>query len=140
MVEPIAYYFGAVDHNHLGHFLYAPGFRHLRKDAQRPHWWTEGLMDTGLLKNGEHPDVYNGKVFWTCGGLDQFWFAFYWWDRSADSRGNSNSGFYVSSDYQLRKDDDREGLIAARDATFEAACRAFPEVVKRQHQPLQLQD
>ena len=51
--------------------------------------WSYHLMDGGLLKNGKHPDVCDGRVFWTSGG-NPFWYAFFWWDRSGDSRGASN--------------------------------------------------
>lgn len=63
-----------------------------RKDLQIH--WSDALMDGGLLQNGNRNDIPDGKVFWTCGGLT-FWYAFYWWDRSGDRRGASNSGFYV---------------------------------------------
>lgn len=85
-------------------------------------------MDGGLLKNGKRRDVYDGKVFWTCGGLE-FWYAFFWWDNSVDRRGASNSGFYVRG----------FGWPEAT-AAFEYACEQFPQVVGRQRQPLVLQD
>ena len=47
--------------------------------------WTMGLLDGGLLKNGGRSDVYDGRVFWTCGG-SSFWYAFFWWDNSVDRR------------------------------------------------------
>lgn len=81
-------------------------------------------MDGGLLKNGKSTDVYDGKVFWTCGGLS-FWYAFFWWDRSGDTRGASNSGFYVRG----------YGWPEAQQA-FDYACAQFPHIVARQHQPL----
>lgn len=85
-------------------------------------------MDTGLLKNGEVLDTPTGKVYWTCGGKDAFWYAFYWWDRSVDSRGNSNSGFYVRG----------FGWPCAQEA-FDYACSAFPAIVTRQKFPLVVQ-
>ncbi len=85
-------------------------------------------MDTGLLKNGEHDDIYDGRVFWTCGGLS-FWYAFFWWDRSGDSRGNSNSGFYV-----------RGFGWPEAPAAFAYACEQFPGIVARQRLPLILQE
>jgi hypothetical protein len=90
--------------------------------------WTDELMDTGLLKNGKHPDVYDGKVFWTCGGRDALWLAFFWWDRSGDRRQNSNSGFYV-----------RGFRIEERQEAFDFACKTFLEVVHRQKLYLILQ-
>ena len=112
-----------------GHYLHAASGRTLWNDGtdlKLP--WNSGLMDGGLLKNGERPDVYDGKVFWTCGGLT-FWYAFYWWDRSGDQRGNSNSGFYVRG----------FGWPEAR-AAFDFACTAFPSIVSRQAHTLVLQD
>lgn len=88
-------------------------------------------MDGGLLNNGKRSDVYDGKVFWTCGGRDlktDLWFAFYWWDRSIDRRGASNSGFYV------------HGFPwPEAEAAFAFACSQWPQVITRQRQPLVLQ-
>lgn len=83
--------------------------------------WNHSLMDTGLLKNGKVPDMPTGKVFWTCGGDKAFWYAFYWWDRSVDSRPNSNSGFYVRG----------FGWPDPQEA-FDYARGQFPSVVSRQ--------
>ncbi|RUX60150.1 hypothetical protein [Mesorhizobium sp. M7A.F.Ca.CA.002.12.1.1] len=124
----LALYFGCWDR--AGHYLHRPGGRTIY-DAQReaPGFpWSDGLMDTGLLKNGQRPDVYDGKVFWTCGGLS-FWYAFYWWDHSVDRRGGSNSGFYV------RGFGWPEAPLA-----FDYACSQFPQVVARQKHSLVLQD
>jgi hypothetical protein len=86
-------------------------------------------MDTGLLKNGKIPDVVSGKVYWTCGGDKSFWYAFYWWDRSVDSRGSSNSGFYVRG----------FGYPEMQEA-FDYACSLFSNVIARQPHPLVLQN
>jgi hypothetical protein len=87
-------------------------------------------MDGGLLMNGKRADVPDGRVFWTCGGksIDEMWYAFYWWDRSVDTRGACNSGFYV---YGFKRDE--------AEAAFEYGCKAFPHVVARQKYPLVLQ-
>lgn len=90
--------------------------------------WDDGLMDSGLLKNGRHADVPDGRVFWTCGGRLEFWLAFFWWDRSGDHRGNSNSGFYV-----------RGFEVADRQAALDFAGAVFPRVIARQAFPLVLQ-
>lgn len=90
--------------------------------------WDIGHMDSGLLCNGEVPDRPDGRVFWTCGGGGSLWFAFYWWDRSGDSRGSSNSGFYV-----------RGFGSGEQQKAFEYACLMWPDVVKRQRYPLVLQ-
>lgn len=89
--------------------------------------WNLGHMDSALLKNGKHPDVYDGKVFWTCGG-SPLWLAFVWWDNSVDRRGGSNSGFYV------------QGFdVAHRQAALDYAGSIFPKVIARQRQQLVLQ-
>lgn len=122
----LALYFGCWDRP--GHYLHRPGGATVWVARDVPGFpWTEGLMDGGLLKNGGLPDVYDGKVFSTCGGRS-FWWAFFWWDNSADRRGASNSGFYVRG----------FGLDEQAEA-FAYACEQFPHVVARQHQPLVLQ-
>ncbi len=124
----LALYFGCWES--AGHFLHRPGGRAIY-DAQREVQgfpWSDGLMDTGLLKNGKRRDTYDGKVFWTCGG-SPFWYAFFWWDRSVDERGASNSGFYVRG----------FGWPEAQ-AAFDYACAEFPKVVSRQKHPLVLQN
>lgn len=124
----LALYFGCW--NQAGHYLHDPRGRTIW-DAKRdvPDLpWTMAHMDSGLLKNGKRVDIPDGKVFWTCGGL-AFWYAFFWWDRSGDSRGNSCSGLYVRG----------FGWPESQQA-FDYACAAFPHVVARQRYPLILQD
>ncbi len=127
----VAFYFGSLGD---GHYLYdTRGEGFFDRDRRlREAWpddvplWSSALMDTGLLKNGQHPDNPDGRVFWTCGKGD--WLAFFWWDRSGDRRGNSNSGFYVHGfDWERRAE------------AFAFACAAFPVVVTRQRHPLVLQ-
>jgi hypothetical protein len=122
-----ALYFGCWDQ--VGHYLHQPNGRTVwrQRDDFPDLPWTPGLMDGGLLTNGKRPDVYDGKVYWTCGGL-AFWYAFFWWDRSVDQRGASNSGFYV-----------RGFGWPEAEAAFEYACAQFPQVVTRQKHPLVLQ-
>lgn len=122
-----ALYFG---YNNGGHFLYWPGMVCNYVDLQRaaPGFpWSIGLLDSGLLTNGKHADIYDGRVFWTCGG-HPLWLAFFWWDRSGDNRGASNSGFYVCG-FELTD----------RQAAFDYAGSIFPQVVARQHHLLVLQ-
>lgn len=123
-----AFYFGYVDG--YGHGLCDESGRIPRRlTIQVP--WTIGNMDTGLLRNGKHPDIYDGKVFWTVGGHPglPLWFAFVWWDRSGDTRPNSNSGFYV------------HGFeFAERERAFHFASHRFPAVVARQKHTLVVQE
>jgi hypothetical protein len=112
-----------------GHFLHKPNgvtIFHPQRDVPG-FGWTDDLLDTGLLKNGNHPDVNDGKVFWTCGGLS-FWYAFFWWDKSVDHRGGANSGFYS-----------RGFGWPEANAAFDYACTEFPPIVARQNHPLILQ-
>lgn len=117
-----AYYYGYVSG---GHFLYEPGPLAIYHEEVTP--WDLQLMDTGLLKNGKHADIVDGRVFWTCAKGP--WLAFVWWDRSGDKRPNSNSGFYVQGfEHTERKD------------AWEFACSQFPAIIKRQSCPLVLQE
>lgn len=123
----LALYFGCL--GRLGHYLHAPNGETVWSDrTPKSLPWSTNLMDTGLLKNGKRADIYDGRVFWTAGGLS-FWYAFYWWDRSVDKRGASNSGFYVRG----------FGWPDAQ-AAFDYACAQFPTVVTRQQHPLVLQN
>ena len=128
-----ALYFGCWDRP--GHFLHDHNGYSVRCPAWCP--WDAGLMDTGLLKNGQHPDRPDGRVWWTCGGRDDLIYAFVWWDRSVDTRGACNSGFYVRG----FQPDTITPETAAQNAAlaFEFACAAFPSVVSRQRHPLVLQ-
>ena len=126
----LALYFGYATRGGGGHFLHAPNGSWSSLDPQRDAPglpWGLGLIDGGLLKNGGHADVYDGRVFWTCGG-NPLWIAFFWWDNSGDKRGASNSGFYV------------QGFEPAdRQAAFDYASSIFPQVITRQKHQLALQ-
>ena len=124
----LALYFGCW--GQPGHFLHEPSGRKVWSAIQDlPDLpWSDSLMDSGLLKNGKRRDIYDGKVFWTCGGV-AFWYAFFWWDNSVDRRGASNSGFYVRG----------FGWPEAQ-AAFDYACAQFPRVVSRQAHALVLQE
>lgn len=123
---PLALYFGCWDQP--GHYLHHPDGRRIWDASYFQLPWKDGLMDGGLLKNGKRVDVPDGRVWWTCGGLT-FWYAFYWWDRSGDKRGASNSGFYVRG----------FGWPETREA-FDYACSSYPNIVDRQRYPLVLQE
>lgn len=122
-MDKLALYFGCT--GPTGHAIHG-GDSSYRTPAGMP--WTIESMDTKLLKNMKVADKPDGRVYWTCGGKDALWYAFVWWDRSGDSRGNSNSGFYVRG-FEHRQ---------AREA-FEYACEQWPDIVKRQHHPLVLE-
>lgn len=126
--QKLALYFGCW--NGSGHYVHKTNGETVwdpRRDI--PGFpWTMGLVDTGLLKNGNRRDTCDGKVYWTCGGID-FWYAFFWWDRSVDSRGGSNSGLYV-----------RGFEFGDIQAAFDYACSKFPRVISRQKYTLCLQN
>lgn len=125
-----ALYFGCW--NQAGHYLHDVRGRSIHSshhDRPSDLPWEEYIMDGTLLTNGKIPDIPSGKVYWTCGGRDAFWYAFYWWDRSVDKRGACNSGFYVRG----------FGYPEAQEA-FDWACTQFPHVVERQKYPLVLQN
>lgn len=121
--DAVALYFG---------FGYGGGHHLSQPDTGGVPWsalpWKTGMIDAGLLSERGVPDRPDGRVHWTFATKDAAcWHGFFWWDRSGDSRPNSNSGFYV------------RGFSLARDA-FDFACAAWPKVVARQLHPLVLVD
>lgn len=120
-----ALYFGCRGANEPGHYLQEGSKTIYRPPPGLP--WTLSHLDSGLLTNGKHRDVEDGRVWWTCGG-DLLWLVFFWWDNSGDSRGGSNSAFCV----QGFGCDDRQRAL-------DYACSAYPEVIARQRCPLVLQ-
>jgi hypothetical protein len=141
MADNLALYFGF---GSGGHFLRGVPFpdqsRSTSLDPVRdiPGFpWDIGLLDGGLLNNRKVVDWPDGRVNWTCGGRPDFWFAFFWWDRSGDTRGASNSGFYVRWPMETvtRENVERE---APRALAF--AADKWPDVIARQHFPLVLVD
>lgn len=126
-MEKLALYFGCADQS--GHFLHGLPRRGstLNPGEETDMPWTIGHLDTGLLANGKVPDEVTGRVYWTCGGVKSYWYAFFWWDRSGDKRGASNSGFYV-------RGFERNQVEAA----FAFACSKWPKIVERQKKPLYL--
>lgn len=118
---PKAFYFGCGDRS--GHYLFDERRSSMLNPSAHGIPWGLGSMDSGLLVNGKEPDRETGRVRWTCAKGD--WLAFFWWDNSVDSRGGSNSGFYVQG----------FGPTLLEDA-FKFASDAFPWVIKRQRKPL----
>ena len=126
MTAPQAFYFGC--RRRIGHYLHSVSGECSTYELPLDIPWTIWDMDGLLLKNGKHPDIYDGNVFWTCGGKSDLWFAFLWWDNSIDRRGASNSGFYVQG-----------FAFGDHEKAFKFACEAFPDVVSRQRCQLTLQ-
>lgn len=126
---PLALYFGADKFDQGGHYLRDTSMRVIERNMHKITGlpWSTAIMDTCLLKNGQIHDEVTGRVYWTHGGTRVDWFAFFWWDRSADSRPNSNSGFYVRGfDYHQLEE------------AWRFACHCFPRVIERQTIPLTL--
>lgn len=134
-MEKRALYFGCRGANEPGHYL-QEGRRTLWNTPLEISFW-DHVMDGALLKNGRHPDVVDGKVWWTCGGRAALWYAFFWWDNSGDRRSGSNSGLYVGgfAPESLTPETDRENATQA----FDYARAAYPWVISRQRVPLVLQ-
>lgn len=124
--EKRAFYFGCWDR--AGRYLHDINGRTVwESDFPAGFPWNIGHLDTGLLKNGKHEDVPDGRVWWTCGGTP-LWLAFFWWDRSVDRRGACNSGFYV------------QGFnYTEPQAALDYAGTVFPAVISRQRHALKLQ-
>ena len=132
MQTPEALFFGCWSTTKGGHFLYREnGSTIYLNKLENNIPWNEALMDTGLLKNGKHKDIIDGKVYWTLGGLNIncLWHSFFWWDRSGDKRSNSNSGFYT---YGFQHNHQAEA--------FKFACNKFPSIIGRQSVTLKLQE
>ena len=130
-----ALYFGCRAANECGHYI---------QEGHKTIWdvppecpWSLALMDGRLLKNGQHPDVYDGRVWWTCGGKNDLWYAFSWWDNSGDRRPGSNSGFYVGGFAPELLTP--ESAAANAPPAFRFACEAYPQVIAQQRYPLVLQ-
>lgn len=126
-----AYYFGRLDQS--GHFIHQSGVRSSLDPSIFGIPWPIRMMDGGLLKLLCIPDEVTGRVHHLMSAgigvsnRSQIWHAFIWWDRSGDSRPNSNSGFYVVGfDKEAKKE------------AFDFACRYWPEVIERKGQ-MQLQ-
>jgi hypothetical protein len=130
-----ALYFGCRGPREPGHYLQEGHATIYQPPADCP--WSIALMDSGLLKNGRHPDAETGRVWWTCGGRAALWYSFVWWDNSGDSRPGSNSGFYVAgfAPETLTPETARENAKIA----FEFAVSSYPWVIERQRHPLVLQ-
>lgn len=127
MADKLALYFGF---GSGGHFLRSVEPWNKTLDPQRDYPgfpWEIQHLDSGLLNNRKVRDNPDGRVHWTCGGRPDLWYAFFWWDRSGDSRSNSNSGFYV-----------RGFEFYEQRAAFDFALGAWPAVVERQRFPLRL--
>jgi hypothetical protein len=70
-----ALYFGCRGRDDPGHYL-QEGHKTIWDPPPEITFWSN-IMDGTLLKNGGHPDVIDGKVWWTCGGRPSLWYAFF---------------------------------------------------------------
>lgn len=133
-----AFYFGP--RSQAGHYFWTDPYNSTLEPRQADPsfpWKDIGLLDGGLLKNRKVRDAPDGRVHTVCGGRP-VWFAFVWWDRSVDTRGACNSGFYVRG--FAPEVVTYANVIAVAPDAFRFACEAWPDVVARQRFPLVLQD
>ena len=134
---PLAMYFGELVGDVSGHHLRSGSSRISTSNLKSyyPKFpWTMGHLDGGLLRNRHVLNEATGHVHWTCGGLDEFWIGFFWWDLSGCRRPGSNSGFYVRGFGPVS-----HVRVKLREA-FDFACAEWPHVVKRQQFPFVLID
>lgn len=125
-----ALYFGCEDPRYAGHGLHSDGNEQetiYPKSTYPGFPWNAGHLDGGLLTNGKVKDTPTGKVYWTHGGKTDLWYAFYWWDRTGDSRPGSNSGLYVLG-FDVRQEKE----------AFEYGCSKWPKIIGRQKHSLEL--
>lgn len=125
-MNPAAFYFGCLDPERHGHFIYENGVKCSLDPARFGIPWPIKMIDTGLLHLLGVKDEVTGIAYhsMTVNNEKKLWHAFVWWDRSGDTRPNSNSGFYVTGF-------DKDQKVEA----FEFAKRYWPEVVERKGQP-----
>lgn len=104
-------YFGCASPNRPGHHLFEPGMRE-RADRDLVY-----MLDTRLLRVHEVFDQEGMGVWFPLGP----YLILTWWDRSADSRGASNSAIVIRSAEKIGWSD----FVAL-------AQEAFPQVFARQ--------
>lgn len=107
------FYFGAWSRDRLGHYLYAPGGSTSRRnEAALP--FDPRILDAGLLPP-EQGQQEEGRIARAVIGN---WCVLAFWDRSADSRFQSNSAFVFDA-------------VAPTEQLLAIAREQFPEVFKR---------
>ena len=102
------YYFGCFDE--VGHYLYYPDGRSVYERDATP--WSWPAIDGSLAPEGQQVQglaLLHKKDGWT---------AIAFWDRTFDSRGNSNSAFLAEGDFTFEE-------------MLELAKKYFPAQVKR---------
>jgi hypothetical protein len=120
-----AFYFGA--RRCIVHQLHQENTRgpvNARDVAGLP--WTVYDLDAGLLESWGQKECNDGRVHWT---YADGWFAFCWWDRTGDTRAESNSGLYVKGFSE-----------GERIQAFQYVCDKFPDIISRQGKNLTLQN
>jgi len=97
------YYFGCESKERKGHFLHMPwqpGYQRMGAGRERREElpWDDGMLDSGLAPND--PRQRQGICRLTTVVTDAgTWTALAFWDRSGDSRGNSNSAIIAEGEY-----------------------------------------
>lgn len=87
------FYFGCESAQREGHYLFAPGMRSAR-EYDIPGWpWEWGALDGAYAPKGTGQREGEARVIHHEG-----WTVLAMWDRSADTRGNSNAAFVARDD------------------------------------------
>lgn len=108
------YYHGVNLSGELGHYLFRPGMRSVNQHSLPGNFpCRPDALDGGLLP--QNKDEIEGRVSWW---RTQGWTILAFWDRSGDSRGNSNSAFVIRGEMFI-------------DDALDLAKEAFPEVFAR---------
>jgi hypothetical protein len=112
------YYFGCW--GEAGHYLFRPNRTSVyRKDHPGPWARIDGELAPHGPETRSKNQVQGEAVLWHRDG----WTALGWWDRSGDSRGNSNSNLIA------------EGLFTAKEM-ISLGQEYFPEIMRRQPTPI----
>ncbi len=93
MSGPRVYYFGAWSRSRIGHFWYAPGGRSLDHTLRNESPFDQPIDGVFAPRIPTQPEGLASLV-WRFG-----WTFVSFWDRSADSRGNSNSVFAIEGEH-----------------------------------------
>jgi len=109
------FYFGCESPERLGHYLFHPGMRSVRRDEYPADWpWRQGELDGKYAPHGKMEDVEGRAAIVHHEG----WTVMAMWDRSADSRHASNANFVARGELGFEQ-------------MVEVAKGHFPEVWER---------
>lgn len=110
---PEVFYWGCYDSRRGGHGYYASGGRSIHAVSERCPWGYK--IDAGLAPVGIRGELPQGVA---AIHHKDGWTAIAFWDRTGDTRGNSNSGFVFNAEIDFET-----GIALAREK--------FPEMFRR---------